>query len=270
MDKYATFVRTNAITGKRLVAIINKMYKAYPETVQLVCKTGKVKFITSLGFVCRDGRVLKPKREFIDAVPHTLYVPNVIVNKPIMTSSIDRPLIDSSIDTPESENVEYKQAFTSASYDKYGQTIVAIANSGGGKLVWGVRDDLFVVGVDNDYGLWDKHCLRIVEVLKRCCAPNVPDIKFTDQRLSGKRNLYHVTIGPSQKMLCFNGIEVTRMSASNCLSKKCKWVQIDEYNLLKQQLAEFDTMKTKMNTMSDENSSLVIMLKQFVAKSNAK
>jgi hypothetical protein len=261
MDKYAAFVRTNAMAGKRLFPIINTLFKTYPETVLLVAQTGKVPFIKSLGFVCIGNKV---KPALLNNLNNSLTVSNAIVNKTkkntIITSSLDRPLIDSCVDTPESENVEYKQSFNSCSYDKLGETIVAIANSGGGKLVWGVRDDLLIVGVDNDYGLWDKHCLHIVEVLKRCCAPNVPDIKFTDQRLSGKRNIYHVTIAPSHEMLSFNGIEVTRMSASNCVSKECKWVKIDEFNSLKQ----------KINVMKEENNSLVIMLQQFVAKSNKK
>ena len=243
------------------------MYKEYPETVKMVSRTGKVKFITSLGFECHIGGTIKPKLKQYSVT--NANVKNVTSS---FTSSFDCPLIDSYIDTPESENVEYKQTFASSTYEKFGQTIVAIANSGGGKLMWGIRDDLYIVGIANDYGIWDAHCLQIAQILKRCCAPKVPDIKFIEQRLSGKKNLYHVIIAPSCELISFNGVGVTRLAASNCVSKECKWVKLTELDLLKQQLkqqlVEFDSMKQKMDVLYEENNSLVIMLKQFVAKSN--
>jgi hypothetical protein len=229
MNKYTKFLITSAMCNLLTMPFVSNLQRTYTEPVRLMATMGNLKYVPS-------------------------------VQNPSMTSSLERPLIDSHIDTPESETVEYKQTFTSASYEKLGQTIVAISNSGGGKLVWGIRDDLFIVGIENDYSLWDKHCLRIVEVLKRQVAPNVPGTKFIEQRLSGKRNIYHMTIAPSQEMLSFNGVEVTRMSASNCLSKECKWVKLSEYNSLKQQFIG----------LNEEINDVVNMLKHIISKTNKK
>jgi hypothetical protein len=220
MNKYTQIMMSNM----RLLPFINDIYK----TTELISQYGNVRLLSSLE-LGRAGDVVRPP------LNRTVNVEGVIlkklVKKTTITSSLNRPLIYSYIDTPESANIKYKQTFYTASYDKLGETIVEIANSGGGKLVWGIRKDLFIVGVENDNSLWDNHCVRLIETLKRSDASNIPGIKFTEQRLSGKRNIYHVTIAPSCELLSYNGIEITRI----------------EFNLLKQQL---ESVREEINTLT--------------------
>jgi hypothetical protein len=228
MNKYTGIMMSNL----RLMPIIKEIYK----TTELVTQYGNVRLLKSLELGSFDDAVRTSS--FNNNANNHMNVEYGILNKSgkktTITCSLERPVIYSYIDKPESLNIKYKQRFYSVSYDKLCETIVEIANSGGGKLVWGIRKDLFIVGVENRYSLWDNHCFHISETLKNSNTSNVPGVKFTEQRLSEKRSIYQVTIAPSREMFSYKSNEVTRI----------------EFNILKQQLK---SMREDINAISRQN-----------------
>ena len=68
----------------------------------------------------------------------------------------------------ESKNIEYKEMLPSNS-DKYTKTVVAFANTQGGKIVFGIADGTNeIVGIDNSI-LFQMYCgLRLVMGTEGC------------------------------------------------------------------------------------------------------
>ena len=92
-------------------------------------------------------------------------------------------MVEDTMFSGESKNIEYKVTLPDKS-EKYMKTIVAFANTQGGKLIIGVDDkEHHVVGVENDelFQLMD----RIANSVSDCCEPQIiPEIE--PQTLDGK------------------------------------------------------------------------------------
>jgi predicted HTH transcriptional regulator len=64
-------------------------------------------------------------------------------------------------DYNESDCLEFKESFQDNLLNKYIETICGFLNSGGGKLIFGIKDNLFLVGLKNTTKELDKFILRI-------------------------------------------------------------------------------------------------------------
>ena len=92
-------------------------------------------------------------------------------------------MVEDTMFSGESKNIEYKVSLPDKS-DKYMKTIVAFANTQGGKLIVGVDDKTHqIVGVENDvlFQLMD----GIANAVSDSCVPQIiPDIEL--QTVNGK------------------------------------------------------------------------------------
>ena len=69
-------------------------------------------------------------------------------------------MVEDTMFSGESKNIEYKVSLPDKS-EKYMKTIVAFANTQGGKLIVGVDDKTHqIVGVENDVLIINAHCHR--------------------------------------------------------------------------------------------------------------
>ena len=72
----------------------------------------------------------------------------------------------------ENEKIEFKE---NAKTNTYIKTVVAFANGNGGKIVFGVKDNGEIVGVENEFGVMD----GIINAISDSCYPMiVPDISL--------------------------------------------------------------------------------------------
>ena len=72
----------------------------------------------------------------------------------------------------ESEKIEFKE---NAKTNTYIKTVVAFANGNGGKIVFGVKDNKEIVGVENEFEVMD----GIINAISNSCYPMiVPDISL--------------------------------------------------------------------------------------------
>ena len=72
----------------------------------------------------------------------------------------------------ESEKIEFKE---NAKTNTYIKTVVAFANGNGGKIVFGVKDNKEIVGVENEFEVMD----GIINAISDSCYPMiVPDISL--------------------------------------------------------------------------------------------
>lgn len=66
----------------------------------------------------------------------------------------------------ESDKLEYKEVFIDNGIKKYIETICGFLNSGGGKLIFGIKDNLQLVGLNLKPKQIDKCILRIDEIIR--------------------------------------------------------------------------------------------------------
>jgi predicted HTH transcriptional regulator len=66
----------------------------------------------------------------------------------------------------ESDKLEYKETFKESLIQKYIETICGFLNSGGGKLIFGISDDLCLVGLNFESKKFDKCILKIDEIIR--------------------------------------------------------------------------------------------------------
>lgn len=66
----------------------------------------------------------------------------------------------------ESDKLEYKETFTDNGMKKYIESICGFLNSGGGKLIFGIKDNLQLVGLNLKSKQLDKCILRIDEIIQ--------------------------------------------------------------------------------------------------------
>lgn len=72
----------------------------------------------------------------------------------------------------ESEKIKFKE---NAKTNTYIKTVVAFANGNGGKIVFGVKDNKEIVGVENEFEVMD----GIINAISDSCYPMiVPDISL--------------------------------------------------------------------------------------------
>jgi len=67
---------------------------------------------------------------------------------------------------PESDKLEFKVSFVDKAFDKYIQTICGFLNSGGGNLIFGIHDNLDLVGLNLKNKSIDKMILRIDTIIR--------------------------------------------------------------------------------------------------------
>ncbi len=67
---------------------------------------------------------------------------------------------------PESDKLELKESFVDKAFDKYLQTICGFLNSGGGCLIFGIKDNLDLVGLNLKNKSIDKMILRIDAIIR--------------------------------------------------------------------------------------------------------
>lgn len=67
---------------------------------------------------------------------------------------------------PESDKLEFKESFVDKAFDKYLQTICGFLNSGGGNLIFGIKDNLDLVGLNLKNKSIDKMILRIDAIIR--------------------------------------------------------------------------------------------------------
>ena len=65
----------------------------------------------------------------------------------------------------ESNNLEFKESFVDKCFNKYLQTICGFLNSGGGYLIFGIKDNLDLVGLNPTNSSIDKIILRIDSII---------------------------------------------------------------------------------------------------------
>jgi hypothetical protein len=66
----------------------------------------------------------------------------------------------------ESDKLEYKITFNDNAMQKYIEIICGFLNSGGGKLIFGIRDDLLIVGLNVGSKNIDNYILKIDEITR--------------------------------------------------------------------------------------------------------
>ena len=97
-------------------------------------------------------------------------------------------MVEDTMFSGESKNIEYKVSLPDKS-EKYMKTIVAFANTQGGKLIVGVDDKTHqIVGVENDvlFQLMD----GIANAVSDSCVPQIiPDIE--PQTVNGKKGNFY-------------------------------------------------------------------------------
>jgi putative lipoic acid-binding regulatory protein len=67
---------------------------------------------------------------------------------------------------PESDKLEFKESFVDKAFYKYLQTICGFLNSGGGNLIFGIKDNLDLVGLNLKNKSIDKMILRIDAIIR--------------------------------------------------------------------------------------------------------
>jgi len=65
----------------------------------------------------------------------------------------------------ESNKLEFKESFVDKGFDKYLQTICGFLNSGGGNLIFGIKDNLDLIGLNYNNKFIDKILLRIDSII---------------------------------------------------------------------------------------------------------
>ena len=107
-------------------------------------------------------------------------------------------MVEDTMFSGESKNIEYKVSLPDKS-EKYMKTIVAFANTQGGKLIVGVDDKTHqIVGVENDvlFQLMD----GIANAVSDSCVPQIiPDIE--PQTVSGKTVIVSLLLACLRKLI---------------------------------------------------------------------
>jgi len=119
---------------------------------------------------------------------------------------------------PESVKFEYKQAIDIKFFDKYIQIICGFLNSGGGNLIFGIKDDLNLIGLTITNKLLDQFILRIDGII-------------------GLKQI----IGMDVNTNCFVSIDFSHLKTRqfiNKLKKKFLIIEIVPKSNIKYQLAE--------------------------------
>lgn len=144
----------------------------------------------------------------------------------------------------ESDRLEYKEAFTDNGMKKYIESICGFLNSGGGKLIFGIKDNLQLVGLNLKSKQLDKCILRIDEIIQNkqiigidkstnkpininptCIKP----ISITN--ISGKKFLI-VNVIPDENIQyqLLNGKCYYRLGASNYFDRSQLFYTESDYN----------------------------------------
>ena len=66
----------------------------------------------------------------------------------------------------ESDTLEYKESFSDNGMKKYIESICGFLNSGGGKLIFGIKDNLELVGLNLKSNQIDKCILKIDQIIQ--------------------------------------------------------------------------------------------------------
>lgn len=188
-QKYYDYVQHKINGGTTSMPMITtELYRRFPETKKIICGTlSKSEFYRIIGFNLSNNHMIQRVVKIPDQTSACS-----------LTCQLNKPLLNATMESEESKELEYKLGFDSCSITKQCETIAALANVGGGRLVWGVRDnDLRVTGVPRNPSAWDQHRRNIVNCLKNKMAPSVPKLHFDTQVLTADRSLYWVSVDNS-------------------------------------------------------------------------
>jgi len=163
---------------------------------------------------------------------------------------------DTYADEAEGETVEYKQTFHDTDkkvLDCYKKTICAFSNTNGGLLVFGVKDNGHVVGIQyNTKHMLDKPILKINEI----CRNMVPPVICKVDVYEILKDIYTlvIRIPKAATHVYHNHMIYQRINNANQLQKKVTLLTDEEYN---------DAMNRITNTKQSQQK-LVIQLQQKV------
>lgn len=161
----------------------------------------------------------------------------------------------------ESNNLEYKESFTNKLIPKYVETICGFLNSGGGKLIFGITDNLLLVGLKIDAKEIDNCILCIDDITNNqliigtdkltngivylaptCIKPyvltNVAGIKFIIVDVIPEINVIYQLI---------NGRSYYRLGASNYFNRCQRFYTESDYS------ARCNTYQQKLKSENKQN-----------------
>lgn len=164
---------------------------------------------------------------------------------------------------PESERTEYKESIVDLAFDKYLQTICGFLNSGGGNLIFGIKDNLNLIGINSKNKCVDKFILRIDTIIseKQIIGLNNESGEFTNiepsniksrqiVNKSGKKFLIIEVQSSTQSNIIYqlaNGMIYHRLGASNYFEKTERIYKQTDFESACKNIIQKATFENKTN-----------------------
>ena len=159
----------------------------------------------------------------------------------------------------ESNDFEFKQSFVNENFNKYVEIICGFLNSNGGNLIFGIKDNLEMVGLNLDRKTFDKIILRIDKIINQKIIIGMDLNKNTkflkpqnlETSLICKKNKKFILIKIKPEIntkyqLRNNGLIYYRAGASNYCERTEKLYTQDEYeNSCKMYKQKYDMQNNK-------------------------
>ena len=177
---------------------------------------------------------------------------------------------------PESDKLELKESFVDKAFDKYLQTICGFLNSGGGYLIFGIKDNLDLVGLNTINKSVDKIILRIDSIIGEKQLVGLEkdtdlfvlldssNIKTKQIITSTNKNFLLIEIVPKQniKYQLVGGTIFYRLGASNYFEKTEKIYKQNDFDSACKQIQQKANQENKSNielfqkTLEDKNKNI--------------
>ncbi len=180
---------------------------------------------------------------------------------------------------PESDKFEYKESIVENKFEKYLQTICGFLNSGGGNLIFGIRDNLDLVGLGLKNKFIDKMILRIDSIIAEKQIIGVDkdteEYVFLDSsnikprqlitKLDKRFLIIEIVSKPNIKYQLVGGMVYYRLGASNYFEKSVKLYKENDFETacknIKKKAEQENTSNIKLfqKTLEEKNNDVKIL-----------